>query len=94
MQPATCSKPVSWCAICVGRRDLPAIKLPANLPLAAPTVFDGPACPNLPDSRATKSLLAAQACLASLKPYWVAPKLAWSTLTPGPMVLETETFLR
>lgn len=60
--------------------NLPAIKLPANHLPAAPTVFDGPVRPTngQPDHKV---------------PYW-PPRLAWSTLTPGPMVLETETFFR
>jgi hypothetical protein len=47
--------------------------------LRAPTVFDGPGCLlQQPDPKAL---------------YW-ATRLPWSTRTPGPIVLETETFFK
>lgn len=53
--------------------------------LTAPAVFS---------SRVPKFLLSGNRLpWSALNPYWVA-RLAWSTLTPGPMVLETETFFK
>ena len=59
---------------------------------SAPTVFDGPGCLQQPGPKVLTERPGAS--LVRLpNPYWVA-RLAWSTLTPGPMVLETETFLK
>ena len=60
---------------------------------SAPTVFDGPGCLTF-SGRVPKFLLGGHRLpWAALNPYCGA-RLAWSTLTPGPMVLETETFFK
>jgi hypothetical protein len=64
--------------------------------LRIPTVFDGPGCRNNPAGYQVPKFLPADR-IAPIRPknYGVgAARLPWSTLTPGPIVLETDTFFK
>jgi len=60
--------------------------------LRIPTVFDGPGRLTF-GSRVPKFFTERPQVSLVRNPYWVA-RLPWSTLTPGPMVLETEIFFK
>lgn len=68
--------------------------LPAAIKsLRIPTVFDGPGCLNYGRRVPKFFTRRPRNCRVRHCSYWAA-RLPWSTLTPGPIVLDTEIFFK